>query len=341
MKILILITLVPFISLLVFILWACQGSSFGRKHKDLIVNDHINRPTAESGSAIEKVNILSWNIAWGYGIGSEGSHYIPKNRESFVQALDSMAQTIKGANADIVFLQEVDFSSSKSHGIDQLDYLAKKLGMNRAYAVSWDLNYLPFPYWPFKNHFGKVCSGGGILSRFPIESNKVLLWDKPKANAWWYNIFYLFRYSQVAKVEINGQSYELVNSHLEAFDKVNRAKQAQKAIELISKDSTLVFGGDLNTTPPIAKRKSNFSDVRDNYEEDSTYEIVSASGFLKDSLSLDQYGKDEKRYFSFPSVGANRKLDYLFIKKDLEGGEFKVIQTPVSDHLPVAVEVFL
>lgn len=332
MKVLLVLLLAPLAIFILFAVWASLEGPFGKEKREYIVN-----VSESSKDEVKKLKVISWNIAWGYGMGSEGTNYVPKSRQSFIDGLNSMAETIKAQNADIVLLQEVDFDSHKSHNIDQLKYLSDKLGMNRAYAVSWDLNYLPFPYWPVSSHFKKVSSGGGILSRFPITDNKVVLWDKPKSNAWWYNIFYLFRYSQIATVRFNGKDNVIVNSHLEAFDKTNRQRQARELSQVLKeRESVLVVGGDFNTTPPEAKKQAGFEDIRDDYAGDSTYGIIASAPGLKDTLSLEDYRSDERKWFTFSSVSLSRKLDYIFVDENVAVKEFEVIQTPASDHLPVS-----
>lgn len=320
-----------------FVFWASRESLSAKKYRNKIVNEN-----GSDGGSSEKIKVLSWNIAWGYGIGSEGTGYRPKCKDFFLENLDSMAKVIRDSGADIVLIQEADFDSDKSHNIDQLKYLAEKLGMNRAYALGWDLNYLPFPYWPVQDHFGKVSSGGGVLSKFPILSNDIAHWDKPASNSWWYNLFYLDRYSQFVSIQIKGRKYVLVNSHLEAFDKIQRKKQASKlALRLESAKNLLVSGGDFNTVPRGASRTKGFEDPRDDYGGDETYGILAGTRGLKDTLALEDYAADETRWFTFSSVKPSRKLDYIFVNQKAKTGELQVIQSPASDHLPIMVEVEL
>lgn len=338
MKTLLIIVLTLALLLILFVMWAAMPGTHSKKRRDLVVN--ITEDTPERA---KEIKVLSWNIAWGYGMGSEGEGYEPKEKGAFIKNLDEMASVIERSQADIVLLQEVDFASDKSHGIDQLEYLASKLNMNRAYALSWDHNYLPFPYWPPSKHFGKVSSGGGILSRFPILDNKVMLWEKPSANPWWYNLFYLYRYSQIAQLNINGEKRTIVNSHLEAFDLTNRSEQAKRLRELLALENELfIVGGDFNTVPPVAKVKSAFAqDSKEYFEDDPTYERIASIHGIKDSLSIVDYQRDENKWFTFSTARPVMKLDYIFVSESLEAKGFEVIQTPVSDHFPIWVELKL
>ncbi|MEX0797989.1 MAG: endonuclease/exonuclease/phosphatase family protein, partial [Bacteriovoracaceae bacterium] len=235
------------------------------------------------------------------------------------------------------------FDSGRSHHFDQLKFLGEKCNMNYAYVTCWSANYIPYPYWPIRKHFGKMLSGGGILSRFPIVNNEVFLHKKPAANSWWYNLFYLYRFTQIATIKIAGKEMAVANNHLEAFNKKNRRDQAKTMVKRLNLNKdVLAAGGDFNTTPPNATRKSGFEGYpKDDYEDDSTYESLVSGLFLKDALKTDDYLREEKRWFTFSSVKPSRKLDYIFVKEDIPLEEFEVIQTPVSDHFPVQAKIRL
>lgn len=307
-----------------------------------LLHEKIYEPAVKSSVNLAKKDLkaMSWNIAWAHGTGSEGKDYTPRPKEHYLKSLESMAQTIKAEEADIVFLQEVDFDSTKSHSVDQLKYLADELGFYAAYSVSWAIRYLPFPYWPMKNHFGKIVSGGAILSRYPLKNCSSVFYDKPKANPWWYNHLYLFRYSQYCEIEFEGKSWVIINNHLEAFDKKARQEQAKELVAKVkSLTNVLLIGGDFNTTPHVASKKSSFQGYdKDDYEKDSTYELLSSLSDFRDALEISSYQNDEAEWFTFPSNDPDRKLDYLFSHQTLRVKGFKRINNMSSDHLPIVGE---
>src|SRR5690606_21886216 len=135
-------------------------------------------------------------------------------------------------------------------------------------------------------------SGGAILSRFPIQENETILLPKPDTFSWLYNLFYLFRYIQKVTVEINGQAWTLLNSHLEAFDTSTRMAHASVLFQTASQHahsgdiSLLAFGGDMNSVPSNSKNKSGYADEpKDDYRNDETYRILSASSEWKEMIS--------------------------------------------------------
>ena len=334
-----LLVVVPFI-LVIFIVWAAHTSLFsGVILQPYITSEYL--PQEKTNSLADKhIIVMSWNIGFAYGIGSEGSGYQKLPLAEMKKRLDEVSQVIDKYSPDIIFLQEVDFNSDRSHNIDQLAYLANKNGYkNFAYAISWEHNYVPFPYWPIRNQWAKMSSGGGILSRFPISSNEVTLYDKPEVNAWWYNLFYLFRYSQKVSIKIDNHQVELVNNHLEAFDKNTRQQQASELAGKLKKsysNKPLIVAGDFNTTPTGAKMLTGFEDLGDNnYEDDNTYRLVDDLPFLSEIVNLSEYMKNESKWFTFSSVNPDRRLDYVFISEHFEVLHNEIDKTQVSDHFPI------
>src|SRR5205807_39535 len=96
------------------------------------------------------------------------------------RSLARIAEVVAELAPDVLLLQEVDRGSDRSCGVDQAALIARKAGLlHLARAPSWDVDYLPFPYWPPSRHYGRLLSGGAILSRHPIADCRVEILDKP------------------------------------------------------------------------------------------------------------------------------------------------------------------
>jgi len=304
-------------------------------------------PHARTSTDTKTLTLLTWNIAWGYGWGSEGQgKKLPKAH--FDTSLARIAEVIRQVDADIVFIQEVDFGSTRSHGIEETEVIARAAGMPYyAEALSWDSNWVPFPYWPPSEHFGRMRSGGAILSRFPIEANHVDLLSKPANNPFWYNLFYLFRYLQRAEIQLPDRKLQVFNTHIEAFDEPNRIEHAEAAKKMIEKLATLdtILAGDFNTVPPESKLKSHYPDEEGNkthHDTDRTLDVTRSIKGFKDVISVETFAAHQDDFFTFPAHAANRKLDYIFVG-DFDVLEARVVKEagPVSDHLPIVARVRL
>lgn len=281
------------------------------------------------------IKIQTWNLAFLYGEGSEGTHYVPRTKAFYQTQLNKLVDEIKASAPDIICLQEIDFESFRSAGINQAEYLATKAAYPYvAEAVSWDANYIPFPYWPLNRHFGRMKSGGAVLSKYPIVSNIVHLLRKPQGQPWWYNLFYLHRYFQEVSIELGEQKINLINVHLEAFDKLDRKFQIQELVTKVRSQKIDFVAGDFNMIPESAIKKTKFANDSDNYENDNSYIEMSKAGLLEvipDSI----YSLDEVRYFTFPASQPDRRLDYIFYNPDLKMIKAEVLPSALSDHLPL------
>ncbi len=294
----------------------------------------------------QHLKVLVWNIAWAYGWGSEGSGEA-RPLAHFERNLDTMGRLLAAHKPDIVLLQEVDFDSARSHGMNQAERLARQAGLSYvAPAESWTAHYVPFPYWPPANHFGHMHSGGAILSRYPLRKHEVELLPKPTDNPWWYNLFYLFRYVHQVEVEHPEGPIRVVNAHLEAFDAANRFNQASRVRDVLDQltDAHVIFGGDLNSVPPESPVRHGYPDEPDtDHRSDETIAILRSANPVTDTLAAATFTSTPTAWFTFPAHAPNRKLDYLFASETFEVVSAEVLREVdgASDHLPVLVELRL
>lgn len=298
-----------------------------------------------SRSAGAPFTVVTWNIAWGYGWGSEGSGG-SKTRAHFERTLGEMGRVLASLDPDVVLLQEVDFDATRSHHIDQAEHLARRAGLPFvAKAVSWSANWVPFPYWPVSDHFGAMKSGGAILSRHPIRDHRVETVKKPDANPWWYNLFYLFRYHQQLTLDTDHGPVVVFNVHTEAFDQDNRVQHARRLAERIAAEITphTVVGGDFNTVLPEASLRRGYPDEPDtSHVDDPTLELIRGVSGLVDPIAGERYLKNEASWLTFPAHDPNRKLDYILHGAGYQelGAEVpRSVAGDLSDHLPVVVKL--
>lgn len=335
MKMAVLIPVLFVVLVISLLAWASYPWSLSERQETVTVH---NIETDEMMDLPEEpwvVKILTWNIGYLYGKGSEGDqHYQHREKSYFEERLNQLVKEIKEMDPDVLFLQEIDFESGRSGGQNQAEILAKKAGYPFvAQAVSWDAHYIPFPYWPLSRNFGRMRSGGAILSRYPLVDHKVTLLAKPLANPWWYNLFYLHRYFQEVTIEVGKKKLKVVNLHLEAFDKADRQEQVKKLAELVKKDKIDVVAGDFNMLPSSAAKKTKF-DNGDDYENDPSFELMQKSGLLE-VIPEEIYGANEATYFTFPSWKPDRRLDYVFYQAGLKMMKAEVLPSALSDHLPL------
>ncbi|MBW2735019.1 MAG: endonuclease/exonuclease/phosphatase family protein [Deltaproteobacteria bacterium] len=326
-----------------FIAWAAGGGlepgerSGEIRRLPLVVSPPQSRPR----SAVQRVTVMTWNIAFARGTNPDNNANEPSSRGVLKERLRQMGALVRKHQVDILLLQEVDFDARRSHHLDQLALLGKHAGLPyAASALSWRARWVPHPPWPPSKHYGPVVSGGGVLSRFPIESNRVLLHPKPPENSFIYNLFYLHRYSQFLTIRLGKRELQVVNNHLEAFSKHNRMAQARVLARRLTmgKGSTLrLMGGDLNTAPPEAQKKHAFIDSpRDDYRGDETLSLLRGIPGLREIVPLARYQEKERKFFTFPTMAPTRRLDYIFYDEGLKLTQTTFLQTQAySDHRPI------
>ncbi len=335
MKIVLITLAFGFLSLILLLGWASYPWSLSQK----VIKGEVVHVEPEGIVGNEDyptvLKVQTWNIGFLFGLGSEGPGYQARDKFFYEEKLNQLVHEIKASNPDVICLQEIDFESHRSFDLNQAQYLAKKASYPYvAEAVSWDANYIPFPYWPLSRNFGRMKSGGAILSKYPILSNEVTLLAKPLSNPWWYNLFYLHRYFQRVEFELGDKKVSLINLHLEAFDKTDRKSQILALVEKVKQEKIQLVVGDFNMLPSSANKKARFKDSEDDYENDPSYAEMLKSG-LSEVIPDNIYALDEMRYFTFPSNHPDRRLDYIFFENGLKMIKAEVLPSALSDHLPL------
>ncbi|MEO0422725.1 MAG: endonuclease/exonuclease/phosphatase family protein [Pseudomonadota bacterium] len=330
--------------LLMAVLWMAGGLQPPKTFEAAVTQVDALTPTTPHDT--QTLRLLIWNVAWGYGEGSAGAG--PKKpKEHFEQTMAAMAAVVREASADIVLLQEIDFDATRSYHQNQARAIAEAAGLPYvAEAVSWRANWVPFPYWPPADHFGRMSSGGAILSRFPLSDHRVELLPKPESNAPHYNLFYLFRYAQEVKAATPLGEVQLLNLHLEAFDGVNRVRQAWMLAERLRGQvpALTVLAGDFNALPPEAPVQAGFVDQPTaNFLGDETLLMLRSIGEIRDVVSARDYRRNPSAHYTFPSTEPSRTLDHALVGTGFEVREARVYHEAgeLSDHLPLLVTLAL
>ena len=267
-------------------------------------------------------SLITYNI--GYLSGMTNNRAVTKTNELFIDNLDRVYNQFEKYNPDFICLQEIDYHSNRSYYVNQQDEL-QKLGYNYIYqAVNWDVNYLPFPYFPPSAHHGKIYSGQSILSKYPLSDPQRIVLERVADNPFYRDAFYLDRLAQVSKTIINGKTIMLINLHLEAFDKPTRDKQAKSIVELYSKykdQFPVLLAGDFN------------SDIY--FDNAAIKKILEIPG-----IGSAQFFESNKEK-TFPSANPQVRLDYVFFNTkfiEMTNSEILTSFGESSDHLPVLLE---
>lgn len=143
-------------------------------------------------------------------------------------SLDRIAESIRALRADVVLLQEVDRGRAKSGKVDQPAALAARLDMASAFGANARLD--------------SGVIGNAILTRFPLVSAR----NSRLPNADDRQPRGLLH----AVITIGGIEVSVFNNHLDFHSDALKARQMQRAAQLIAPDARPgIVGGDLNAFP--------------------------------------------------------------------------------------------
>jgi endonuclease/exonuclease/phosphatase family metal-dependent hydrolase len=249
--------------------------------------------------------------------------------------LDQAIEVISETDPDIIGFQEIDYGAKRSFYQNQFDSIGLQCGYSfGGKAVNWDKNYVPFPYWPLSVQYGRILSGQGILSKFPILENQRIVLEKPEDNPAYYNAFYIDRLIQVSKLRIGEHNLIVMNVHLEAFDEETREIQGERVIEVYRKycdQYPVLLIGDFNAEPEFYSDRFNHKDIMVQFNSEPG---------LQPAISADEYYGERSDHYTFSSERPGKKIDYIFYNDSIQEVRSGVLRAAgtISDHLPLYME---
>ncbi len=322
-NVLITTVLVLLVAVTAFYFWGSSGK---------LGVDALHRVVAYSESTHKQkdtISVMTYNL--GYLSGMTNNLPVSPEKDLFDQNLSLAKELIADSKADVIGIQEIDYQSSRSYGVDQLEELSQGY-LEAVRSVNWDKNYVPFPYWPPQVQFGSMQSGQAILSKYPVLNSQRIVLDKPQTAPFYYNAFYLDRLIQMAELEIGSRQLIVLNVHLEAFDEITREEQAKILLQLVDSlisDRPLIVMGDFNARPPFASEQMT---------KENTMKWFYEHPELSAAVSQQEYLKNETGHFTFDTSAPYEKLDYIFYNHRFINpikGTVLSEAGPISDHLPV------
>jgi endonuclease/exonuclease/phosphatase family metal-dependent hydrolase len=146
---------------------------------------------------------------------------------SGVYQLELVARTIEASLADVVVLQEVDTGRPVSYGMDQVQYLARRLGMAQAYLPT-----------------NEQIRGVAILSRWPLIDVTSVMYPGSNTNAG--------ALSAVVVDPNSSRQLTILGTQLSARDDEQRLDQLITLLGLVGDDPVVILAADLGAPPQDA-----------------------------------------------------------------------------------------
>jgi len=237
-----------------------------------------------------KVRVMTFNIR--HGTDEEGD-----------LDLESVADDIESAEAQIVGLQEVDrHRSARSDFVDQAKWLAKRLDMHFAFGLN---RKTP----PQRGHKKPGLHGVAVLSKFPIVTAR---------NHMLTNLKYKHRPTKQRSmlevvIDVKGTKISFYNTHLDNQRSEQRVAQMKEILAITGQSGRpSILVGDFNAQPAsqvVGLALTQFRDV------------------------MADLGDDDE--LTFPYDEPDRRIDYIMVRGPVSARWGEVIDTGSSDHMPV------
>lgn len=300
-----------------------------------------------------KIRLLSWNIQYSasrnYHFFYDGGKAVYPSKQDVEATIQAVAGVVKKINPDVMLWQEVDRNSSRTYNIDQLKrYLAATPYPCWAAASYHKSRYVPTPS---HQHMKQVDMQLAVFSRFPLQN--ATRHALPQLNeSFLRKAFNLKR--AVLEVHIplaEGGSLVLFDTHFSAFsfNDGTMDKQVQKLHELLQQaeksGNPWVVVGDMNLLPPGIDPKTLGEEAK-YYPTANKNPIDLLFKTWKPGVSLADYQKNPAQYNTYLPFGAkqaDRWIDHAFAGSKVKIVKYEVLReyAPISDHLPILIEIEL
>ncbi len=297
----------------------------------------------------ETFRILTWNTGYG-ALGDNADFFMDGGKsvntadEARVrQNLQAIADVAGALDPDLIFFQEADVSSARSHRIDETAFFREKLtGRQSTFGCNFRVPFLPYPVPPI----GKVDSGVQTLSKYEMaDAERITL---PCPFTWPVRIANLKRCLLLSRIDLpdTDRQLVLVNFHLEAYDsgegKIEQTRMLRQILsEETEKGNYVIAGGDFNQTFPTVD-PSLYPAQEGKWQPGA----MSASDFPEDFRLLADAETPTCRSLDRPYAGADHGtfqyyvIDGFVLSPNVEPVSLKTLDEgfTASDHNPVLLE---
>lgn len=260
----------------------------------------------------QKLSIGSYNIAHGRGAKLGARNWQGGDKQQRRHRLENIGKLLSENNLDIVVLNEVDFSATWSHNINQAEVIAKA-GNYPYIATQRNIDiYTPVAQLRF---------GNAILSRYPIDTADLKRFV-PKSRL--ESLFAGNHDSLLATISLNNkQKIKLWAVHLEFRDEKTRIKAVEAMLEEQRQlNDEIILAGDFNSEPALKLD-----------EQTAITQLIDSSYY--------KYFPVEKSSdtFTFPTEHPKETIDWIFIPKKYQLLSGAILKADFSDHLPISIEL--
>ena len=320
---------------------ACTGAATSWRIDEALVQRHAAlRAVPAAAAAPAGLRVVTYNIHSGLG----QTHALRRSREHVEANLRAIATDIAAASPiDVVALNEVDFDSRRSAGIDEAAFVAgelMRLTGDRYQIVRGETWRRDFPGM-------RVRFGNALLSRLPIvDAASCLLRDdgagddscagaRPAADlpslkvsglrGWFTEQRGIIK----ASVDTGSGIVDVLVTHLDPFAAATRETQALHILRrFIDPERTTVLLGDLNAV------STELTTTRRFFGGDRTLDVLTSETLSDVRIAYAaERGLDSLNHWpTYPAAAPIWPLDAVLASGNLSAREIRVLGTTASDH---------
>jgi len=249
--------------------------------------------SSDPGSLI----ITTFNIAHGRGGEEDAANWQEQTKAELLSHLKSIARQIKESKADIVILNEVDFSSAWSFNINQAEVIAKQAGY--PYIAEQRNMDVSLPFYTFQ-------FGNAILSRTPLRNVRHI--DFPPYSGM-EDIFIGNHDGLYAITDTLSGPLGILALHLEYRSEKVRLRCAEKIIAWTkNSEIPIIAAGDFNASP------TGFPGSKKTNSEKNTLSTLLQKGAFRHAQTI----TSAEKHFTFSSTQPRKSIDWILAKGKLK-----------------------
>lgn len=214
--------------------------------------------------------------------------------------IDMICDIIQKENPDIIGLNEVYNDVLNIETVEQVKYIANKLGYKYFYFGKSII---------IKN---SIEYGNAILSKYPINNIELIKIDDPiiKDEDVWYESRSIIK----CNILIDNNNINVFVTHLGLANQ-EQINGVNKLLEIIDNSKQNILIGDFNM-------------------ESNNLNIKKLNNILEDTNKYNE----QDNCFTYPSINGIKKIDYIFIN-NIKCINSYVVKKIGSDHLPVVSNI--
>ena len=275
------------------------------------------------GSSVDEIRVGCFNIAHGRGEQYGGSNWDGGDRNAKINRCKQIGRLLRAEQLDIVVLNEVDFSSAWSGHTDQARIIAEEAGY--PYIVEQRNLDMAVPFF-------SIRFGNAILSKFPITDTRFI--DYPNPLELVEPFTGGFKEGVVSTIELpGGEQLQVAAVHLYAFDGALQGPSVAMLLEHYNQSGLpLIAMGDFNTGP------RGYPQYLTDEQGRNALELFFQDGHFSTSPNTSFPSLQD---FTFPATNPERVLDWIIVSDPFHIRSKKVVQSALSDHLPVTAIVHI